>query len=399
MNFYQKKFEKVYYCEEKEMNNSFWRWRRPTAVDSANTARPQSPAMVTGSSAEALCSIFGDDEVSDVRLEGYDGGTVVAVKAILASRSPMFRHKFFGEETKIFVPTKHGEKEVFKFKDWDCRVLHLVVEYCYTDSCSAMRGQPTEDIARLLATLRVASKVFKLPGLLDKIKQWSWRQINRHPAIACAMVDEGMRNDDVDELALQTLQLKSRAALLPGQNTVGSGVLALSKPGLLFVLRTLEETTSHYLLLQVIERWVDFSSDGCSGNNANRERASRQAFARKCAMRFIKLSKIPQENFDVVMKRSSFFETKNGIPPSLLQSDFQFSDSTSNSSLNVRKPMMRPTSSIGGRAVSPISTTSSMTTRSSSYSMNSSPTSSSALNNRTRSMSPTIEETWRLGGQ
>ena len=265
------------------------------------------------------------DEVSDIKLQGNDGGSVVAVKAILASRSPMFRQKFFGENRSFYIPTKPGDVEVVVFQDWDCRVLHLVVEYCYTDNCSIMKCQPTEDIARLMATLRVASKVFKLPGLLEKIRQWVWRQISRHPALACAMVDEGMRNDDVDELALQTLQLKSRASLLPNQNAVGSGVLALTKPGLLFVLRTLEETTSHYLLLQVIEQWVDFSSEGCSGDHPDRERASREAFARKCAMRFIKLSKIPQENLDALLKRSRLFTNADGSMIPMTQPSANFS--------------------------------------------------------------------------
>lgn len=299
--------------------NSIWSWRRPT-FDTKTTPRPETPAFGTGTISAALCSIFGDEEVSDIILQGCDGGSVVAVKAILASRSTMFRHMFYGDGKSSFVPKEPGEKEVFVFDDWDCRILHLVVEYCYTDTCSAMKSQPTEEIARVMAILRIASKAFKLPGLLDKIRQWGWKQINRHPALACAMVDEGMRNDDVDELALQTLQIKSRAALLPDPKAVGSGVLALSKPGLLFVLRTLEETTSHYLLLQVMERWVDFSPEDCSGADAARERSSREAFAKKCAMRFIKLSKIPQENLSIVMKTSSLFTSNNFIDTAVTQS-------------------------------------------------------------------------------
>ncbi len=301
--------------------NSFWRWRRPT---SDMVTRPETPGAVSGS-AEAIISIFGDEEVSDVRLQGSDGGTVVAVKAILASRSPMLRQKFFGENRSYFIPTKPGDKEIVTFKDWDCRILHLIVEYCYTDNCSVMKSQPTEDIARLMALLRVATKTFKLPGLLDKIRQWVWRMISRHPALACAMIDEGMRNDDVDELALQTLQLKSRASLLPNDKAIGSGVLALSKPGLLFVMRTLEETTSHYLLLQALEQWVDFSSEGGAGDHPERERASREAFARKCAMRFIKLSKIPQENLDALLKRSRLFSNADGNMILLSQPSANFS--------------------------------------------------------------------------
>lgn len=321
-----------FYEDQNMSSSSFWRWRRPNFD---TNKRPETPSPATGSSAEAICSIFGDEEVSDVILEGHDGGTVVAVKAILAARSPMFRHKFFG--CPSFVPSKPNEKERVIFSEWDCRMLHLVVEYCYTDNCSVMKGVPTEDTARILAILRVAAKAFKLPHLLDKIRQWVWRQVSRHPALACAMIDEGMRNDDVDELALQTLQLKTRAALIPGPKAVGSGVLALSKPGLLFVLRTLEETTSHYLLLQTIDRWVDFSSEDCSGENPNRERASREAFARKCAMRFIKLSKIPQENLDAVMKRSELYGTKNSFAASLIPTRFSAS-STSLNPNNYEKP-------------------------------------------------------------
>jgi hypothetical protein len=359
-----------------------------------------------GGTSEAICSIFGDDEVSDVKLKGSDGGTVVAVKAILAARSPMFRHKFYNEYRKMFVPTSPEDKEVFVFRDWDCRILHLIVEYCYTDTLSVMKYQPTEDISRIMATLRIASKVFKLPGLLDKITQWVWRQISRHPAIACAMVDEGMKNDDVDDLALQTLQLKSRAALLPNQRAVGSGVLALSKPALLFVLRTLEETTSHYLLLQAIEQWVDFStvdsddllnSDGTSlKGDPNRERASREAFGRKCAMRFIKISKIPKENVDAVMKRSKLFTTnKNGVPTSMWNAGFQFSNAaliqdSPNSPSRKHKP--RPgsgfdlsISTAASRTVSPISIGSTASTTMSS------PMSSPNITPRSMSFSPTMD--------
>ncbi len=342
-----------------ERMNSIWSWRRPT-FDTKTIPRPETPAFGTGTISAALCSIFGDEEVSDIILQGCDGGSVVAVKAILASRSPMFRHMFYGDSKSSFVPKKPGEKEVFVFDDWDCRILHLVVEYCYTDTCSAMKSQPTEEIARVMAILRIASKAFKLPGLLDKIRQWGWKQINRHPALACAMVDEGMRNDDVDELALQTLQIKSRAALLPDPKAVGSGVLALSKPGLLFVLRTLAETTSHYLLLQVMERWVDFSPEDCSGADAARERSSREAFAKKCAMRFIKLSQIPQENLSIVMKTSSLFNSNNFIDTAVTQSATMRNNYVDTS---------MPTGFSGARVMSPIkesSTTSTNTTTSSS---------------------------------
>ena len=35
------------------------------------------------------------------------------------------------------------------------------------------------------------------------------------------MIDEGMKQDDIDEVSLQALQLKSRSALLPDSTAVG----------------------------------------------------------------------------------------------------------------------------------------------------------------------------------
>jgi len=329
----------------KSQSQSFWKWRRPNFT-SNGTPTDSTP---TGSAADDIACLFGDREVSDVVLKGSDGGTVCAVKAILASRSSMFRNKFFGKnkDNNLTIP---GEMHVVVYKHWDCRVLHMVVEYCYTDNCSIMRIDPSEDVARLMAQLRVASKAFKLPGLLDKIKQWGWRTINRHPALACAMIDEGMRLDDIDELALQTLQLKPRAAMLPSHTAVGSGVLALTKPCLLFVLRTLEDTTSHLLLLQIIERWVDFSSEDSNLDSPSRERQTREAFGRKCALRFIKAAKINPINFERAMKQSKMFNNRNDLSSASLLGGIQFSEKSNTYDASIKDGNLgrrRPQTAIG----------------------------------------------------
>lgn len=303
-------------------SNVFWRWRRPRSGNGTVADR----TSTTGTAADAIAALFGDIEVSDVELKGSDGGSVFAVKAILASRSTMFRQRFFSESAKdLIIP---GEKLVVKFKHWDCRILHMIVEYCYTDECSLLKVQPSDEVARLVGQLRVASKAFKLPGLLEVIQQWGWRNINRFPALSCPLIDEGMRLDDIDELAMQTLQLKPRNALLPEFSSVGSGVLALTKPGLLFILRTLEDTTSHLLLLQVIERWVDFSSEDSNDESPSRERAAREAFGRKCALRFVKSNKINPASFERAMKNSRLFQKRDDLAKNsaLLDEGIKFSE-------------------------------------------------------------------------
>jgi len=76
-----------------------------------------------------------------------------------------------------------------------------------------MDVQPSDEIARLMTGLRGSSKAFKLRGLFDKVDQWGFRNISWYPALACALIDEGMRRDDIDALAMKTLQVKTRAAL------------------------------------------------------------------------------------------------------------------------------------------------------------------------------------------
>jgi hypothetical protein len=285
----------------------------------------------TATAADALSSIFGDQEISDIVLKGSDGGEVYAVKAILASRSAVFRHKLYSSNKDDFPKNKLG-KDIVEIKNFDCRILHLVVEYCYTDDISIAKVDPNDDIARLMANMGTASKAFKLPGLMDKVTQWIWRNVNRHPALACAIIDEGMQHDDIEESALQILQLKVRNSLLPDARSVGGGVLSLSKPGLLFVLRTLEDMPSHLLLYEAIKRWVEFSPVdlGTTGPDANhkRERASREAFARKCAMRFIKPSKISSDQLDRVMQDSGLFKSgsEDSRNTKMMNSGLQFSD-------------------------------------------------------------------------
>jgi len=405
-------------------------------VDPKEDIQP-TPTDATNTIADALYSLMGDEVLSDVRIHGNDG-SVVAVKAILAARSPVFRQTFFGDdgddpadddtaifdsdddsaetsdsesletsivvrgalgtidtnvddnnnddddvvfdsdaffgddgddpavddpvnsdddsvetsdseslETAIIVrgalgtidmndddnndddnkhqpikdeaqpiilEQKKREKTVVEFKEWDCRILNLLVEFCYTDNVSIMDVQPSDEIVRLMTRLRAASKAFKLTGLFYKVDKWCFRNISRYPAFACAIVDEGMKRDDVDALAMKTLQLFTRAALLPVTEGVGSGILALSKPGLLFVLRHLEDKASHMLLFDALQRWVQFSSDG--GYSA-RERASRTAFASRCATRYIKLGRIsPRRMEEVVNSGLLLKREKSCVPPS-----------------------------------------------------------------------------------
>lgn len=309
------------------MGTSLWGWRRNFSRKEEDDTIVQPPAA--GSVAEALLSLLGDEELSDVRLRGSDGGIIMGVKAILASRSPVFRSRFFEPSTKensekITVSKKESSgkitvdaisgKETVTFDKYDCRILFLIVEFCYTDEVSITRMPPTDEITRLIANVSQASKAFALPSLSDKVTQWCNKHLNRYPALACAMIDEGMKLDDIHEVALQVLQIKAKNVLLPVQKSVGSGVMALSKPSLMFILRVLEDKTSHLLLFHAIQRWVEFSTAGYLGSvDPAVVKSSKEAFAKKLAIRFIKLSKIHPRNMNEIVNSGLFQKDRKSV--------------------------------------------------------------------------------------
>lgn len=140
---------------------------------------------------------------------------------------------------------------------------------------------------------------------------------------------------------------------MPGVGAVGSGILALSKPGLLFVLRTLEETTSHVLLLNVIERWTEFSAPGDTADSPLRERRVREAFGRKCALRFIRRD-ATKLNLERAIQRSKLFQERDDLATSstmaLLDSGLQFSrreNSNVDNTTNKTSEPARPYTAIG----------------------------------------------------
>lgn len=255
-----------------------WRWRDSVMPDEK---------INTADSSEWLRPLYGDAELSDIIMEGSDGGKVIAIKAILGVRSSVFRKLFFGAQrsTKSVSP---GGKEYIILKEWDCCILHLLVEFCYTDDISMMEGEPSDWIARVMVNLKSASKAFDLQILSNKVDQWSSKQVKLFPALACALIDEGIKENQVDEKLLETIRLKSKAALLPRSNAVGTGVSSLSEPALLFVLRTLEDSVSNPLLVEIIKRWSEVPSKDCGSKiKLQRRNSCRKNFANKCTLRFV----------------------------------------------------------------------------------------------------------------
>jgi len=269
------------------MNITSWRWSPFFSTSAADKPK---------TSTESLRSLYGDEELSDIKIQGSDGGIIVAVKAILSVRSPVFRNLFYRPLNSTEIILSEG-KDLIIFKEWDCCTLNLLVEFCYTDNVSAMEVKPSDYIVRVMVNLKAASKFFKLQALHDKVEKWSSKQVRLFPALACALIDEVMkRNDiekislnDIDKKSLEIIQSKPKAALLPQSGAIGDGVLSLTEPALLFVLRTIEGLVSQHLIVDVIKRWDESSKNDRRENIKYKESSRRQEFARKCSIRFVNI--------------------------------------------------------------------------------------------------------------
>ena len=161
-----------------------------------------------------------------------------------------------------------------------------------------------------MASLRCASMAFQLRGLREQVENWSKINTTCHPDIACAMIDEGIRLDSICLLAMRTVKLKAKSALMPVVGAAGSGICALSKPGLILILRYLEDKVSHTLLYDALLTWVHFSTER-TGHYSDpvTEKAGKFRFASRCAMRFIRVSEIDSSRMESGLK-SGFINIK-----------------------------------------------------------------------------------------
>jgi hypothetical protein len=100
-----------------------------------------------------------------VNLQGTDGKTILAHRAILAARSQVFEKLLFGSFTEA------SNKEIQM--GFDGKVLQAIVEYCYTDEMALMSEQ-TEDPCSLeqietITNLAAAADYFCFPKLHKRV--------------------------------------------------------------------------------------------------------------------------------------------------------------------------------------------------------------------------------------
>lgn len=97
-----------------------------------------------------LHSHLNDVDIADVQLVGTDGKIVVAVRSLLAMRSPFFKKLLFGSFRESYLEqVKLGYSSL---------VIKAVVEYCYTDEIkTAFENLTFEETARSMVGLKSAS--------------------------------------------------------------------------------------------------------------------------------------------------------------------------------------------------------------------------------------------------
>ena len=157
-----------------------------------NSGLDSSPPSVVDeiSRDEAIQSLLSDESISDFNLEGTDG-SVIANKAMLAARSPVFRELLFEKGTKeteghddIVKNTRDGKLKV----DYSSQVMKAIVEYIYTDNATVLEEDDNnEDIKLIVPTVVAlvdAATYFQLPKLRSKAEEFVTTLLSQNPLIA-----------------------------------------------------------------------------------------------------------------------------------------------------------------------------------------------------------------------
>lgn len=186
-------------------------------------------------------SIHGDEEMSDIRLQGVDGDPIPANRCILSARSRVFRRMLYGpfaESGEALVHIGYGSD-----------VLRRVVQFCYTDeigrvtttnttiSSSSTSGrdrtihnnkyiypiafeskddsddenddeeeEQTEKTVRSIIRTVDAARYFELRDLELKATVWATIAVNRRPSLACPTLDEATNVGLMDSAAAKAAQ-------------------------------------------------------------------------------------------------------------------------------------------------------------------------------------------------
>ena len=93
-----------------------------------NTDEPQEVSLK-----QALKALVWDEQMADVHLEGSDGVRVSAIRALLAARSPVFHHMFYGG-------FEEASANVIRI-DFPGRILQCIVQYCMTDEANLLEDE------------------------------------------------------------------------------------------------------------------------------------------------------------------------------------------------------------------------------------------------------------------
>lgn len=190
-------------------------------------------------------SILFDDEISDVTLIGSDGVAVPAVRAVLASRSKVFRRMFYGS----FAECDSSEVRLEEFSG---DVVRAVVQYCFTDVVAVSGGggrvrtgaggggcdnddddqfgshddDDEEGGVRTLVRVSGAGHYFDIPRLERDVRDILSRTVSDRPPLACAVYDEaaavGVPAEGLATMAAERMRNRPRSSLLPPPATTRS---------------------------------------------------------------------------------------------------------------------------------------------------------------------------------
>lgn len=197
-----------------------------------------------------ILEALGDDDLTDVCLEGKDGREIYSNRFILAARSKVLKSMLYGsfrESSMCRIPL-----------DYDGVILEAVVEFCSKNEIPVFRLyiHRNAQSARRLVQLFKAADYLGLAELAQLVAQMAHNLMSRYPPLACAIYDEADFETKVSHDALLMIQCRPYVTL-PSDDTTGGGISCLCPIKLRSLYDDKDVKASELFLFEILQDWLE----------------------------------------------------------------------------------------------------------------------------------------------
>eukprot|EP00978_Attheya_sp_CCMP212_P036948 scaffold171037_cov51-Attheya_sp.AAC.2 len=246
-----------------------------------------------------LHQLLDDETLSDVTLQGTDGVKVLAIRSMLAVRSPVFRRMLFGEFSE-------SESPIVKI-GYTGKVLTFLVKYCVTGESDLSIGNCVKrSYPKFVLSTADAARYFELPNLMRTLLDDALEFMNESPKSACLFLQASREDlhgfENIEEKSLELIRNDPDTTLLKAKATLLIKATLLEE-----ILKDTTLQTDEYTLFLVVKAWAEVKSPPIEDNEEGKE--SRREVASRLVKNYISLDLISPSNLCNIVGPSGLSET------------------------------------------------------------------------------------------